>query len=76
TATGKIDLIPLPTPKAFPYGIVMDPRKRPWFTEFGANRSGTIDPATMTIREVTLPRAETRCRRLAATADGRIWYVD
>ena len=36
----------------------------------------TVDPATMQLREIPLPRAETRPRRIAITSDDRIWYVD
>lgn len=36
----------------------------------------SIDPQTMRMNEVTLPREETRPRRLEVTSDGRVWYVD
>jgi streptogramin lyase len=54
----------------------MDLRDRPWFTEFGTNRLGTVDPETMDLREVVLPRKGARPRRLAVTSDDKVWYVD
>lgn len=75
--TGEHEIIPVPTQRARPYGIVMaNDMKRPWFTLFGTNKLGTIDPETMEITEVELPREEIRPRRLAITTDGRVWYGD
>jgi len=73
---GRIQIIPLPTPHARPYGLVVDAAYTPWFTEFGTNKLGTINPATQSVREVELPRKNARPRRLAVTSDGTIWYVD
>lgn len=73
--TGKTDLIPVPTPRARPYGIVTD-GVRPWFVEFASHKLGTVDPETLELREIELPRREARPRRLAMTSDGSIWYVD
>jgi virginiamycin B lyase len=75
-ATGEVNLIEVPTPRARPYGIVTSGDGRPWFTEFGSNKLGTVDPETMELQEVTLPREDARPRRLALTSDGIIWYVD
>lgn len=74
--TGKIQLLELPTPDARPYGIVVDTNYSPWFTEFGTNKLGTIDPDTKAVREILLTRIEARPRRLAVTSDDRVWYVD
>jgi virginiamycin B lyase len=48
----------------------------PVFDEFGTNRIGMIDPATMKIREIVLPHPESRPRRIAITAGDVIWYTD
>ncbi len=74
--SGSIELTPLLTQNARPYGIVIDASHSPWFTEFGTNKIGTIDPETQSVREISLSRAEARPRRLAITADGAVWYVD
>ena len=76
TRTGRIELIKVPTPRALPYGIWMDPQDRPWFAEFGSNRIGMIDRATMQIVEHVLPDPASRPRRLGITSDGGIWFGD
>src|SRR6202040_2383577 len=48
----------------------------PFFAEFGSNKLASIDPATMTIHEYTLPNPESRPRRIAITPDDAIWYTD
>lgn len=75
-ANGETRLIPVPTAHARPYGIVLDGKQRPWLTEFGANKLASVDPQTLALTEVVLPRDEARPRRLAAASDGSIWYVD
>jgi virginiamycin B lyase len=74
--TGKIQLVPMPTKGARPYGIGLDSRGRPWFVQFGTNKIGTIDPATMRLREYALPNANAHPRRIALTSDDMVWYVD
>jgi virginiamycin B lyase len=73
--SGKVQLIKVETRGARPYGIVIDAKGRPWFNQFGTNRIGMIDPATMKLREYILPEGS-RGRRIAAAADGGIWYAD
>lgn len=74
---GEPQIIPVPTERARPYGIVMaNDEQTPWFTLFGTNKLGTVDPETMELTEFELPREEIRPRRLAITSDGRIWYGD
>lgn len=74
-ATGDVQVITVPTPNARPYGIVVDANNRPWIVLFGTNKLATVD-AAMQLREIALPRAEIRPRRLVATADNAIWYGD
>jgi len=59
-----------------PYGIVILQNNAPFFCEFGTNKLATINPMTMTIREYTLPAANSRPRRLALAPDGSIFYTD
>jgi virginiamycin B lyase len=75
-ATGKIDLVKVPTPKARPYGIRLDSGGRPWVALLGTNALATVDPETLELREIPLPRENARPRRLAVTSDGCVWYVD
>lgn len=71
-----VRLIRSPTANSRPYGIVIDPKNRPWFVEFGTNKIAMIDAATMTIVEHTLPNSKTHPRRIAVTSDGMLWYGD
>src|SRR5690606_21395052 len=63
-------------PRTRPYGIVVDDQGRPWFNEFGTNKIATVNPASMELREFTLPDSAARSRRLEIGADGAIWFVD
>ncbi len=74
--SGDVAVADVPTPRARPYGIFVDGNDRPWIAQFGTNKIGTVDPATMTYREISLPRADARPRRLDVASDGAIWYVD
>ena len=76
TQTGKVHLVKVPTSRARPYGIKVDPDNRPWIVLFGTNKIATVDPASMELEEIELPRPETRPRRMEITSDGSIWYVD
>ncbi len=54
---GELALRNSPTTKSLPYGIMINSKGVPFFVEFGANKVASIDPATMVIREWTLPNA-------------------
>jgi virginiamycin B lyase len=75
-ADGKIALRRITTPNALPYGIVAERDGRAWAVLFGAPKLASVDPATLAIEEIALPRTDARPRRIARTSDGRIWYVD
>ncbi|MDR8391227.1 hypothetical protein NC796_08765 [Aliifodinibius sp. S!AR15-10] len=75
--TGEPTIIPVETPRARPYGIIMDQNmEQPWIALFGTNKLATVDPETMELTEIELPNADSRPRRLAQTSDGTIWYGD
>ncbi|HKC71143.1 MAG TPA: hypothetical protein VKB60_05945, partial [Terriglobales bacterium] len=40
------------------------------------NKIGSIDPATLQVREYVLPHAQSRPRRIAITSDDALWYSD
>jgi virginiamycin B lyase len=56
--------------------MVFDSSGAPIICEFGANRISRIDPATMAIKEWTLPNPESRPRRIAITSGDIVWYAD
>jgi virginiamycin B lyase len=74
--SGAVKLVTVPTPRANPYGLVINSQGIPFFDEFGTNKLGSIDPETMAIREYVLPHPDTRPRRIAISADDRLWYTD
>jgi virginiamycin B lyase len=73
--TGMTQVKEVPTPHAKPYGMVVGADGAPYFCEFGANKIGRVDPATLAIREYPLPEGA-RPRRLALAADGALYYSD
>lgn len=75
-ASGEIELLEVPTPNARPYGIVTDDKGRPWIVLLGTNKLATVDPETLDLVEIELPREAARPRRLGMTSDGAVWYVD
>jgi virginiamycin B lyase len=73
--SGKVTLKAVPTAGAKPYCMIIAPDATPWFCEFGSNKMGRIDPATLAITEVTLPEGA-RPRRATFGKDGDIYYSD
>ena len=71
-----VQLIPVLTPRARPTASSTPPDNRPWIVLLGTNKLATVDPDTLALEEVALPRSGARPRRLEITADGAIWYVD
>jgi virginiamycin B lyase len=74
--TGKVDAVKMKTPGSRPYGIVLDPKGRVWFNQFGAARIASVDPKTLEVKEYALPHERARDRRIGVTSDGKVWYVD
>src|SRR5690606_39271509 len=72
----SVDLIPVPTQRARPYGIKIANDGTPWVVLLGTNKIASIDPETLELTEHVLPDAASRPRRLEITDDGRIWYAD
>ncbi|HEX6928135.1 MAG TPA: lyase [Gammaproteobacteria bacterium] len=63
----------VPTPRARPYGIVLDENDQPWIVLLGTNRLATVEGGKL--REIEMPRDDARPRRLDVV-DGNVWYVD
>jgi len=75
-ADRSVDLIPVPTPRARPYGIKIAGDGTPWVVLLGTNKIASIDPQSLELTEHELPAADSRPRRLEITDDGRVWYAD
>src|SRR5690606_1939345 len=71
--TGDIRTWEVDTPKARPYGIVLDDRDQPWVVLLGTNKLATVKDDKLV--EFDIPREDARPRRLDI-AEGRSWYVD
>jgi virginiamycin B lyase len=74
--SGKVDLVPMQTAQARPYGIKMDSKGHPWIALLGTNGLATIDPASLALKVIHLPREQARLRRLVVTPDDAVWYAD
>lgn len=75
-ADRKVDLIPVPTEGARPYGIKVGPAGTVYVALFGTNKIATVDPETLQLTEHVLPAEEARPRRLEVTAEGEVFYTD
>lgn len=77
-ATGEMKIVPAPSGvgNTYPYGIQISSQGIPWYVDFRGNRIARIDPATMAIKEITLPNPDARPRRIAITPDDVVWYTD
>jgi virginiamycin B lyase len=74
--SGHVDLVPMQTEQSRPYGIRMDSKGRPWIALLGTNGLATIDPNSLELKVINLPRKDARLRRLAITRDDVVWYTD
>ncbi|NNG05147.1 MAG: lyase [Inquilinus sp.] len=75
-ADRSVDLIPVPSRGARPYGIVVSPDGVAWIALFGTNKLASVDPETLTLTEHPLPVSGARPRRLGLTSDGQVYFVD
>ncbi len=75
-ADHKVDLIPIPTERARPYGIRMAPDGTIWAVLFGTNKLAEINPDTLVLKEHVLSHEDSRPRRLEIADNGDIYYVD
>jgi virginiamycin B lyase len=73
---GSVDLLVVPAENARPYGIKVDSKGHPWVALLGTNGLATVDPESMSLKIVSLPRESARLRRLAITPDDSVWYTD
>ncbi|GEQ98558.1 hypothetical protein JCM17844_21950 [Iodidimonas gelatinilytica] len=75
-ADRKVDLIPVPTPRARPYGIRMAPDGTPWIVLFGTHKLASVNPESLELTEYEIPHEDARPRRLEITSGGDIYYAD
>ena len=74
--TEKVDLITPSDQPSNPYGIVLDKDGNPWVALLRTNTVVRVDPAKLTVTPFKQAHESSRSRRIEATPDGMIWYVD
>jgi virginiamycin B lyase len=77
-STGDMKIVAPPSGagNTYPYGIQINSQGIPWYVDFRGNRIASVDPTSMAIKEITLPSADARPRRIALTPDDVVWYTD
>jgi virginiamycin B lyase len=71
----KVDLIPVATSRARPYGITVAPNGVPWVALLGTDKLASVDARSLKLSEHPIAPGA-RPRRIDATPDGRIYYTD
>jgi streptogramin lyase len=71
--TGKVRMIPTPTPNAYPRRGYRDPQNRFWFSEFYADKIGVIDLNTDKITEYQMPAKYISPYFARADRFGTVW---
>lgn len=74
-ATEKVNLVST-SGGSRPYGINMAPDGTVWVALFGTYKLGKVNPETMALTEIDLPRRNARPRRLEISSNGNVHYVD
>jgi virginiamycin B lyase len=77
-ATGEAEVVPFSSGSTAPYGIWPAPDGSLWVALFGTNRLARIDTAAAppSAEEFVLPQANSRPRRIAVDAAGKVWFTD
>jgi virginiamycin B lyase len=77
-ATGEAEVVPFSSGSTAPYGIWPAPDGSLWVALFGTNRLARIDTAAAppSAEEFVLPQADSRPRRIAVDAQGKVWFTD
>jgi virginiamycin B lyase len=77
-STGEAEVVPFSSSTVGPYGIWPAPDGSLWVALFGTNRLARIDTAATppSAEEFVLPQANSRPRRIAVDAAGKVWFTD
>jgi DNA-binding beta-propeller fold protein YncE len=65
-----------PTASSSPRGIAVGPDGNLWFTEWGVNKIGEINPVTHLISEFATPTASSGPSGIAVGPDGNLWFTE
>lgn len=75
-AQPSIRMSALSQARSRPYGIDLDSHGNAWVALLGTNGLAMVNPTDFSLHELLLPRSQARPRRIAVTADDKVWYVD
>jgi virginiamycin B lyase len=77
-ATGQAEVFDFSGASTGPYGIWPAPDGSLWVALFNTNRLARIDTAASppNAEEIVLPQANSRPRRIAVDAQGKVWFTD
>ncbi len=75
SATRAISEYPIPTTNCYPREITTGPDGNIYFTEFGANKLGRINPTTHAITEFSIP-ADSQPWGIVTGPDGNLWFAE
>jgi virginiamycin B lyase len=77
-ATGEAEVASFSSGGTAPYGIWPAPDGSLWVALFGTNRLARIDTAAapLSAEEFVLPQTDSRPRRIAVDAQGKVWFTD
>jgi virginiamycin B lyase len=77
-ASGEAEVVSFSSGATAPYGIWPAPDGSLWVALFGTNRLARIDAAATppSAEEFVLPQTESRPRRIAVDAQGKVWFTD
>ena len=59
-----------------PDGVTAGPGNSVWFTEYAADKIGTIDPVTHAISEFPTPTPDAEPFRITLGPDGNLWFTE
>jgi virginiamycin B lyase len=64
----------VPTGSSNPWGILLAPNKRIWFTERTGNKLAVV--LRSKIKEFAIPQAGSYPEKIAAGSDGNLWFTE
>jgi len=73
-STGTITEWTVPTTGGAPFCLAIDGSGMVWFTEFGGNKIGKLDPSTNTFHEFPVPNSEPV--DIAVDSHGTVWFTE
>ena len=74
--SSEIKLADTPTRDVSPYGLAVNSKGIPFFSEANRPVLGSVDPVTMKVTEYPLPNRKIGVKGITITRDDMVWYTD